>query len=91
MAEAGIEPSVSRRGGSYDNALAETIIGVFGTEVIDQSGLWRGLEDAEYASLEWVAWFNTTRLPEPLGDVQPAEYDAAYCATLASDFADAGF
>jgi putative transposase len=90
LAEAGIEPSVGSRGDSYDNALAETIIGLFKTEVIYHEGPWRGLEAVEFATLTWVAWFNTTRLLEPLGYVPPAEYEAAYYATLASDFADAG-
>ena len=90
LAEAGIEPSVGRRGDAYDNALAESIIGLFKTEVIHHGGPWRSFDDVEYATLEWVAWFNTTRLLEPLGYVPPAEYEAAYYATLASDFADAG-
>jgi putative transposase len=66
LAEAGIEPSVGSRGDSYDNALAETVIGLYKTEVIRQAGPWRGLEDVEYATLEWVAWYNTQRLLEPL-------------------------
>jgi putative transposase len=90
LAEAGIEPSVGRRGDAYDNALAETVIGLFKTEVIHHGGPWRSFDDVEYAALEWVAWFNTARLLEPLGYVPPAEYEAAYYATLASDFADAG-
>ena len=89
LAEAGIEPSVGRRGDAYDNALAETVIGLFKTEVIHHGGPWRSVDDVEYATLEWVAWFNTARLLEPLGYVPPAEYEAAYYATLASDFADA--
>ena len=67
LAEAGIEPSVGSRGDSYDNALAESVIGLFKTEVIRQAGPWRGLEDVEFATLEWVDWFNTRRLLEPLG------------------------
>ena len=78
LAEAGIEPSVGRRGDSYDNALAESIIGLFKTEVIRRRGPWRSIEDVEFATLEWVAWFNTSRLLEPLGYVPPAEYEAAY-------------
>jgi putative transposase len=78
LAEAGIEPSVGSRGDSYDNALAESVIGLFKTEVIRRRGPWRSLEDVEFATLEWVAWFNTRRLLEPLGYVPPAEYEAAY-------------
>lgn len=78
LAQAGIEPSVGSRGDSYDNALAETVIGLYKTEVIRHAGPWRGLEDVEYATLEWVAWYNTQRLLEPLGYVPPAEYEAQY-------------
>ena len=78
LAEAGIEPSVGSRGDSYDNALAETVIGLFKTEVIRRDGPWRGFDDVEYATLEWVAWFNTQRLLEPLGYLPPAEYEAQF-------------
>jgi len=78
LAEAGIEPSVGSRGDSYDNALAESVIGLFKTEVIRRRGPWRSLEDVEFATLEWVAWWNTGRLLEPIGYVPPAEYEAAY-------------
>jgi putative transposase len=78
LAEAGIEPSVGSRGDSYDNALAETIIGLFKTEVIRRRGPWRSLEDVEFATLEWVWWFNYHRLLGPLGHVPPAEYEEAY-------------
>jgi putative transposase len=78
LAEAGIEPSVGSRGDSYDNALAESVIGLFKTELIRQAGPWRGLEEVEYATLEWVAWFNTQRLLEPLGYLPPAEYEEQY-------------
>ena len=78
LAEAGIEPSVGSRGDSYDNALAESVIGLFETELIRQAGPWRGLDDVEYAPLEWVAWFNTQRLLEPLGYLPPAEYEEQY-------------
>jgi len=81
LAEAGIEPSVGSRGDSYDNALAETVIGLFKTEVIHRDGPWRGLDDVEYATLEWVAWFNTQRLLEPLGHVPPAEYEEQFHRT----------
>jgi putative transposase len=78
LAEAGIAPSVGSRGDSYDNALAESVIGLFKTEVIRRRGPWRHLEDVEFATLEWVAWFNTRRLLEPIGYIPPAEYEAAY-------------
>jgi putative transposase len=78
LAEAGIEPSVGSRGDSYDNALAESVIGLFKTEVIRRRGPWRSLEDVEFATLEWVAWWNTGRLLEPIGYIPPAEYEAAY-------------
>lgn len=78
LAEAGIEPSVGSRGDSYDNALAESVIGLFKTEVIRQRGPWRTLEDVEFAVLEWVWWFNHHRLLEPLGYLPPAEYEEAF-------------
>ena len=78
LAEAGIEPSVGSKGDSYDNALAESVIGLFKTEVIRRRGPWRSLEDVEFATLEWVAWFNNSRLLEPIGHVPPAEYEEAY-------------
>ncbi len=78
LAEAGIEASVGRRGDAYDNALAESVIGLYKTEVIRHAGPWRGLEDVEFATLEWVAWFNTCRLLEPLGYLPPAEYEAQF-------------
>jgi putative transposase len=80
LAEAGIEPSVGSRGDSYDNALAESVIGLFKTEVIQRKGPWRHLEGVEFATLEWVDWFNTRRLLEPIGYVPPAEYEAQYYA-----------
>ena len=78
LAEAGIEPSVGSKGDSYDNALAESIIGLFKTEVIRRRGPWRCLEDVEFATLEWVAWFNTRRLLEPIGHIPPAEHEEAF-------------
>jgi putative transposase len=78
LAEAGIEPSVGSRGDSYDNALAESIIGLFKTEVIRRNGPWRSLEDVEFATLEWVWWFNYHRLLGPIGHVPPAEYEEEY-------------
>ncbi len=78
LADAGIAPSVGSRGDSYDNALAETIIGLFKTEVIRRKGPWKNLEVVEFATLEWVDWFNHRRLLEPIGYVPPAEYEAHY-------------
>ena len=78
LAEAGIEPSVGSRGDSYDNALAESVIGLFKTEVIRRQGPWRHVEAVEFATLAWVDWFNTRRLLEPLGFVPPIEYEDAY-------------
>jgi len=84
LADAGIEPSVGRRGDSYDNALAESIIGLYKTEVIRHKGPWHHLESVEFATLRWVDWFNTRRLLEPIGYVPPAEYEAQYYEALAS-------
>jgi putative transposase len=78
LAEAGAQPSVGSVGDSYDNALAETIIGLFKTEVIHHRGPWRTLESVEYATLEWVDWFNHRRLLEPIGNIPPAELEATY-------------
>ncbi len=83
LAEAGIEPSVGSVGDSYDNALAESVIGLFKTDLIRRRGPWRGLEGVEFATLEWVDWFNNRRLLEPIGNIPPAEarYHAAQEAT----------
>jgi putative transposase len=78
LADAGIAPSVGSRGDSYDNALAESVIGLFKTEVIRRRGPWRHLDAVEFATLDWVDWFNTRRLLEPIGYVPPAEYEARY-------------
>lgn len=78
LAEAGIEPSGSSRDDSHDNVLAETIIGLLKTEVIYHDGPWRGLKHVEYATLNWVTWFDTVRLLEPLGYLPPAEFEAQY-------------
>ncbi len=78
LAEAGIESSVGSRGDSYDNALAETINGLYKAEVIHRRGPWRNLDAVEYATLEWVDWFNQRRLLESIGNVPPAEFEAAY-------------
>ena len=83
LADAGIESSVGSRGDSYDNALAESVIGLFKTEVIRRRGPWRHLEEVEFETLEWVAWFNTERLLEPLGYVPPAEYEDTFYRTQA--------
>jgi transposase InsO family protein len=81
LAEAGIEPSVGSVGDSYDNALAETIFGLFKTEVIRPNGPWRNIEEVEFATLEWVDWFNNRRLLGPIGDIPPAEFEALYYET----------
>ena len=78
LAAAGIERSVGSVGDSYDNALAETINGLYKTEVIRRRGPWRNVDAVEYATLVWVDWFNNRRLLEPLGYVPPAEFEAAY-------------
>jgi len=78
LADAGIAPSVGSRGDSYDNALAESVIGLFKTEVIRRKGPWRHVEAVEFATLDWVDWFNHRRLLEPIGYVPPAEYEARY-------------
>ena len=78
LAEAGAVTSVGSRGDSYDNALAETIIGLFKTEVIRRRGPWKNLDDVEYATLEWVDWFNHRRLLEPLGHIPPAELEEMF-------------
>jgi transposase InsO family protein len=78
LAEAGAVTSVGSRGDSYDNALAETIIGLYKTELVRRRGPWRGLDEVEYATLEWVDWFNHRRLLEPIGYVPPAEFEVAF-------------
>jgi putative transposase len=78
LCEAGIDPSAGSVGDSYDNALAESIIGLFKTEVIRPRGPWRSLESVEYATLEWVDWFNNRRIFEPIGNVPPAEFEMEY-------------
>ena len=80
LAEAGIEPSVGSVGDSYDNALAETINGLYKAEVIHRRGPWRSFEAVEYATLEWVDWFNNRRLLEPIGNIPPAEAEERYYA-----------
>ena len=82
LAEAGIEPSVGSVGDSYDNALAETINGLYKAEVIHRRGPWRSFEAVEIATLEWVDWFNHRRLLEPIGNIPPAEAEDRYYAML---------
>jgi putative transposase len=88
LAQAGIEPSVGSIGDSYDNALAETVIGLFKAEVIRRRGPWRSLEAVEFATLEWVDWFNNRRLLEPIGNVPPAEAEAC-CYAQSEEIAKA--
>ena len=83
LAEAHARPSIGTVGDSYDNAMAETIIGLFKAELIRHRGPWRGLDDVEIATLEWVDWFNNRRLLEPIGSIPPAEAEAAYYRTTA--------
>ncbi len=90
LAEAGIERSVGSVGDSYDNALAETVIGLFKTEVIRRRGPWRSIDDVEYAMLEWVDWFNRRRLLGPIGYVPPAEFEEAYYRSQGSPAMAAG-
>jgi putative transposase len=83
LAEAGIEPSVGSRGDSYDNALAETINGLYKAELIHRRAPWKSKAAVELATLEWVAWYNTQRLLEPIGYIPPAEAEANYYRQLA--------
>lgn len=78
LAESGIEPSVGSTGDSYDNALAESINGLYKAEVIHRRGPWRNVEDVEFATLQWVDWFNNRRLLEPIGDIPPVEFEQLY-------------
>jgi transposase InsO family protein len=82
LAQAGVEPSVGSVGDSYDNALAETINGLYKAEVIHRRGPWRSFEAVEFATLEWVDWFNNRRLLEPIGNIPPAEAEERYYAML---------
>jgi transposase InsO family protein len=91
LAEAQIEPSVGSRGDSYDNALAETINGLYKTELIHRRGPWKSRESAEIATLEWVHWFNHCRLLEPIGYIPPVEAEAQYYRQLAKPVATATF
>ncbi len=79
LGEVGVVSSVGSKGDSYDNALAETINGLYKTEVIHRRrGGWKGIDDVSFSTLEWVDWFNHRRLLEPIGDVPPVEFEAAY-------------
>jgi len=78
LAEAGAQPSVGSVGDAYDNALAESIIGLFKAEKIRKNGPWHGFESVEYATLDWVEWFNNKRLFEAIGDIPPMEYEEMY-------------
>ena len=82
LSDVGITPSVGNVGDSYDNALAETVIGLFKTEVIRQQGPWKNVEEVEFATLTWVDWFNNRRLLEPIGDRPPAEKENEYYRQL---------
>ena len=82
LKDAGVEPSVGSVGDSYDNALAETINGLYKAEVIWRRGPWRSFEQVEFAKLEWVDWFGNRRLLEPIGNIPPAEAEARYYAQL---------
>ena len=84
LAEAGIDASVGSVGNSYDNALAESIIGLYKTEVIWPRGPWKNIEEIEYATLEWVDWFNNKRLLEPIGNIPPVELEKTYYEQLES-------
>ncbi|MBT6501608.1 MAG: IS3 family transposase [Deltaproteobacteria bacterium] len=85
LLEAGIEASVGSVGDSYDNAMAETINGLYKTEVIRTKGPWKSIEDVEYATLEWVSWFNHRRLLEPIGNIPPAEFENMYYEQMAGE------
>jgi transposase InsO family protein len=85
LADAGIEPSVGSVGDSYDNALAETINGLYKAEVIHRKGPWRSFEAVEFATLTWVDWFNHRRLLEPIGNIPPAEAEANFYAALGNE------
>lgn len=90
LAEAGVHASVGTTGDSYDNAMAESIIGLFKTEVIRRQGPWRNLEMVEFATLEWVDWFNNRRLLEPIGNIPPNELEEMYHCTRENPTAVAG-
>ena len=82
LLEAGIDPSVGSVGDSYDNAMAETIIGLFKTEVIKQLGLWKSMAQVEWETLKWVSWYNDQRLMEPIGYKTPKQAEEEYYLNL---------
>jgi len=82
LAEAGIESSVGSTGDSYDNAMAESIIGLFKTEMIWPQGPWKNIDEVEYATLTWVDWYNNRRLLGPIGDIPPIEFEKEYYEQL---------
>jgi len=82
LAKAGIEPSVGIVGDAYDNALAETINGLYKTEVIRRRSSWKAMDEVELETLKWVDWFNNRRLLEPIGNIPPAEAEEAFYANL---------
>ena len=82
--------SVGSRGDSYDNALAESVIGLYKTEVIRKDGPWKGVDDVEFATLDWVCWFNEQRLLGPIGDIPPAEFEQMYYQQQESRLVEAG-
>ena len=84
LLEAGIERSVGRIGDSFDNPLAESVIGGCKTEVIPRRGAWRGFEDVEFATLTWVAWYNGSRLHESLGYASPVEFEETFHSSPAA-------
>ena len=90
LVEAGIKPSVGSIGDSYDNALAESVIGLYKTEVIRKQGPWKGLDVVEFATLDWVCWYNDKRLLEPIGDIPPAEFERMYYQRQQSGLDEAG-
>ena len=90
LAEAGIEPSVGSRGDSYDNALAESVIGLYKTEVVRKDGPWKGVDDVEFATLDWIAWFNDQRLFGLVGDIPPAEFEQKYYRKQQSGLSETG-
>lgn len=87
LAEAGAVTSVGSKGDSYDNALAETMIGLYKTELIRHKGPWKGIDDVEFATLEWVDWFNNRRILEPIGNVPPAEFETVFYEKEDPDYA----
>lgn len=82
LLDAGIEPSVGSVGDSYDNALAETVNGLYKAELIHRRNSWKSIEEVELATLAWVDWFNHRRLLEPIGNIPPAEAEANYYAAI---------